>query len=84
MGQRRLAAVARNGAPRLRRRSRSELARRLVDAVTREGLREYYDPYTGRGMGATDFSWSALVLELADPDPLAGCSHLPEAAGAGH
>jgi hypothetical protein len=34
----------------------------------REGLREYYDPYTGGGMGARDFAWSALALELADPE----------------
>ena len=25
------------------------------------GPREYYDPYTGRGMGAVDFAWSTLV-----------------------
>ena len=41
--------------------------RRLGAAVAAEGLREYYDPYTGAGMGATDFGWSALVLELVDP-----------------
>jgi hypothetical protein len=27
-------------------------------------------------MGAYDFSWSALVLELADPDPAARNSHI--------
>jgi hypothetical protein len=45
-----------------------EMARRLADAVGRAGLREYYNPYTGEGMGAPHFSWSALVLELAEPD----------------
>jgi hypothetical protein len=54
----------------------AEMARRLTGAVSRSGLREYYDPYTGAGMGADDFSWSALVLELADPDPGAARSHL--------
>jgi hypothetical protein len=48
-------------------------ARRLADgviaAVAREGLREYYDPRTGKGLGARDFAWSALVAELADPSP---------------
>lgn len=39
----------------------------LIGAVEREGLREYYDPRTGRGLGAKDFAWSALVAELADP-----------------
>lgn len=42
----------------------AEMARRLATAVAGEGLREYYDPYTGRGMGARDFSWSALILEM--------------------
>jgi hypothetical protein len=55
----------------------AELARRVTDTVLREGLREYYDPFTGAGMGARDFSWSALALELADPDPTAVKSHLP-------
>ena len=38
--------------------------------LAREGLREYYDPRDGRGLGARDFAWSALVAELADPKPL--------------
>jgi hypothetical protein len=45
------------------------LADGLIAAVEREGLREYYDPRTGKGLGAQDFAWSALVAELADPDP---------------
>ncbi len=44
----------------------SQLADRLVPVVLREGLREYYDPLTGEGLGARDFAWSALILELAD------------------
>jgi hypothetical protein len=46
-----------------------DLAGRVARAVRGAGLREYYDPFTGEGMGATDFSWSALVMELIDPDP---------------
>ncbi len=46
------------------------------DAVEREGLREYYDPRDGRGLGAVDFAWSALIAELAEPDPAAARSHL--------
>jgi len=46
-----------------------ELARRLAALVPRERVREYYDPYTGNGMGARQFAWSTLVAELADPDP---------------
>jgi hypothetical protein len=41
----------------------------LVETVAAEGLREYYDPYTGRGMGSTDFAWSALVMEILEPVP---------------
>jgi hypothetical protein len=40
----------------------------LGAAVGREGLREYYDPYTGRGMGASDFAWSSLIMEMLEPD----------------
>ena len=53
-----------------------ELARRTGGAVLSGGLREYYDPSTGRGMGAPDFAWSALAIELADPDPAARSSYL--------
>jgi hypothetical protein len=46
--------------------------------VAAHGLREYYNPFTGTGMGATDFAWSSLVLELLEPDPGAAHSHLGE------
>jgi hypothetical protein len=46
----------------------AELAGALSETVAREGLREFYDPYNGRGMGAQDFAWSALVLELLEAD----------------
>jgi hypothetical protein len=53
----------------LRRLGYAEAAERiatgLIGAVEREGLREYYDPRTGKGLGAEDFAWSALVLEMA-------------------
>jgi len=42
------------------------MAQGLTAAVEREGLREYYDPRTGSGLGARDFAWSALVAELTD------------------
>ncbi|MEA2202662.1 MAG: hypothetical protein QOI89_3322, partial [Solirubrobacteraceae bacterium] len=45
----------------------NRLAAGLIGAVEREGLREYYDPRTGAGLGAKDFAWSALICELADP-----------------
>lgn len=54
----------------------ARLASGVIGAVEREGLREYYDPRTGAGLGAEDFAWSALVAELSDPDPGAARSHL--------
>jgi hypothetical protein len=47
----------------------AKLANGIIATVAREGLREYYNPHTGAGMGAKDFAWSALVAELADPRP---------------
>jgi hypothetical protein len=46
----------------------ADLAQQLGAAVAAAGLREYYDPHTGAGMGARDFGWSSLVLELLEPD----------------
>jgi hypothetical protein len=43
------------------------LAGGMISAVAKAGLREYYDPRNGRGLGAREFAWSALVAELADP-----------------
>jgi hypothetical protein len=48
----------------------------LGETVSSHGLREYYDPYTGHGMGAHDFAWSALIAELVDPDPRVASSYL--------
>jgi hypothetical protein len=46
----------------------ARLVEGLIAAVAREGLREYYDPRSGKGLGAKDFAWSALIAELANPD----------------
>jgi hypothetical protein len=52
----------------LRRHGRADLARTIEEGsarlVEREGFREYYDPTTGRGFGAHDFSWSGLALDM--------------------
>lgn len=53
-----------------------EMARRLARAVSTAGLREYYDPFNGAGMGAKSFTWSALMTEMVDMDPGARFSHL--------
>jgi hypothetical protein len=52
------------------------LADGVIGAVARKGLREYYDPRSGKGLGAVDFAWSALVAELAAPDEGAKASYL--------
>ena len=53
------------------------LAAGMIGAVARAGLREYYDPRNGRGLGAREFAWSALVAELADPDPRSSLGPTP-------
>jgi hypothetical protein len=45
-----------------------ELVTRIVTTINAQGLREYYDPVSGAGLGQSDFSWSSLVLELVRPD----------------
>jgi glycogen debranching enzyme len=42
----------------------SELARRTVAMQARGGIREFYNPFTAEGYGATDFGWSCLSLDL--------------------
>jgi hypothetical protein len=44
-----------------------DMADRLAAVVLREGLREYYHPWTGAGMGAIDFGWTTLALEMGEP-----------------
>jgi hypothetical protein len=34
--------------------------------IERWGFREYYDTFTGEGLGAPDFSWTALILDLLE------------------
>ena len=48
----------------------------LCAAYEREGSREFYEPFSGDGLGAREFGWSALIAELAEPDPAAASSHL--------
>jgi hypothetical protein len=55
-----------------------EMARKLGEVVLSQGLREYYHPSTGEGLGATDFAWTSLILEMADPAKGAARSYLDE------
>jgi hypothetical protein len=45
------------------------MATRLAETIRAGGVREYYDPLTGEGLGATDFAWTTLIMEMTDPDP---------------
>ena len=53
-----------------------EMGTRIRSAVASAGLREYYDPRTGAGMGARDFAWSALAMEFVSRDPDSPSSYL--------
>jgi len=51
----------------------------MLDRVRTAGFREYFDPLTGAGHGADEFSWTAaLALDLiraetrCSPAPLSG------------
>ena len=52
----------------LRRHGTTDLARHIEDRsaalVEKSGFREYYDPLTGEGNGAFDFSWTAVALDM--------------------
>jgi glycogen debranching enzyme len=52
----------------LRRHGRPDLAAVIEDRSARlveeHGFREYYNPLTGEGAGAHDFSWTALALDM--------------------
>jgi len=56
----------------LRRHGHTDLADRIVDRsielVRRNGFREYYNPETGEGNGAPDFSWTAIILDMVEID----------------
>jgi glycogen debranching enzyme len=42
----------------------TELAKRTVQMVGKGGVREFFNPFTAEGYGATDFGWTGLVLDL--------------------
>lgn len=47
---------------------RGDLVKRTLGLVERSGFREYYNPQTGEGLGARDFTWTAaLVLDWLRP-----------------
>ena len=52
----------------LRRHGYLELADTIVaksrECIERSGFREYYHPYTAEGLGARNFGWSTLILDM--------------------
>ena len=43
-------------------------AKRLLESIKelieKSGFREFYNPHTGKGYGAKDFTWSGLVVDM--------------------
>jgi len=46
----------------------SEIANKIkeksVELIMKSGFRESFNPLTGKGIGAKDFSWSTLVIDM--------------------
>ncbi|MCS7206895.1 MAG: trehalase family glycosidase [Dehalococcoidia bacterium] len=42
------------------------ITEKSVALVEREGFREFYNPLTGKGMGAHDFGWTTLVVDMVE------------------
>ena len=43
-----------------------QIAEGTIAMVARSGLREFYHPHTGQGLGARDFAWSGLALDMVE------------------
>lgn len=41
-----------------------KLLQSVKQLISQSGFREYYNPFTGEGHGAQDFTWSGLVLDM--------------------
>jgi hypothetical protein len=46
-----------------------QMASELERAILAAGMREYYNPHTGEGLGALDFAWTGLILEMDADSP---------------
>jgi glycogen debranching enzyme len=44
----------------------NRLLQSIKDLIEKSGFREYYNPITGKGYGAKDFTWSGLVVDMMD------------------
>lgn len=46
------------------RKEATDLVTTLKELIKKGGFREYYNPFTGEGYGAYDFTWSTLVVDM--------------------
>lgn len=44
----------------------SELKEKTINLVSDNGFREYFNPFTGEGLGQKDFAWATLVIDLQE------------------
>lgn len=40
------------------------LVKSIKKLVDKSGFREYYNPFSGKGNGAHDFTWAGLVVDM--------------------
>lgn len=40
----------------------TDIRKRTIELVEEQGFREYYDPTTGEGLGAKEFTWTAALI----------------------
>lgn len=45
-----------------------ELLDSILKAINKSGFREYYNPFTGEGFGAENFTWGGLILDMIQRD----------------
>lgn len=45
-----------------------KLYKSIKELIEIDGFREYYNPLTGKGYGAKDFTWSGLVVDMMKPN----------------
>ena len=41
-----------------------DISAKSLACIQQSGFREYYNPYTGEGLGAKNFGWSTLILDM--------------------
>jgi glycogen debranching enzyme len=42
------------------------LMKSMMNLIEKSGFREYYNPFTGEGYGAHDFTWAGLILDMME------------------